>query len=275
MKYKINDLSKILGITTMTLRRYEKNGYLTPERDDSDYRLYNTSDITRIAQIRLLRKCGFSHESLEKMLGNAQEAILTMAQTRLNELDAEINRMKFLRHWLKDNIQMMKTTAEIGDDFILFTCPPMRYILYSDGDRLLTEKKRLLTIQDFMYTVEEVQMIQLYRDSDLTQGRMIPRRGWAIKETDIARLHLENIVENNEFVETYPQRECIYGTVVLPTSLLSDSDLRAPYVASFLERKDQFMLQNNYVHSGDVCCFLVDTLGDHTYILVCMPAAKQ
>lgn len=58
MKYKINKLAKILGVTTNTIRRYEKMGYIVPERDESDYRWYNGNDVPRIANIRLLRKTG-------------------------------------------------------------------------------------------------------------------------------------------------------------------------------------------------------------------------
>ena len=46
MRYKIGDVSRILGISTDLLRYYEKKGVVQPQKDKSnDYRYYDTWDI--------------------------------------------------------------------------------------------------------------------------------------------------------------------------------------------------------------------------------------
>jgi len=271
MKYKVNELAKLLGVTTMTLRRYEKYGYIAPERDDSDYRLYNTSDISRIAQIRQLRRCGFSHEMISAMLGGTQPELAQTSLTRLDELDAEIARLKNLRHWLKDNIKLIDTVYNLQDSFTMMECPPMRYVLYSNGDKLLTERKRLKTIQDFMIAAEEVQLIQVYKLDDLAKGIYAPRRGWAIKEVDVSRFNLDSVVADNEYVHTYPKMECLYGSILIPAAYMNDMEKRADYIKEFNVRKDAFLKEHKLEHAGDVVCFLVDMLGEMNSVLVCMP----
>ena len=46
VRYKIGDVSRILGISTDLLRYYEKKGVVKPQKDQSnDYRYYDTWDI--------------------------------------------------------------------------------------------------------------------------------------------------------------------------------------------------------------------------------------
>ena len=62
MRYLTNELAKLLGVATNTIRRYEDSGFLKPTRDKANYRYYQKFDIIKLAMIRLFIKCGFSHE---------------------------------------------------------------------------------------------------------------------------------------------------------------------------------------------------------------------
>ena len=274
MKYKISDLAKILGVTSMTLRRYEKNGYLTPERDDSDYRWYTQQDIIKTAQIRILRKCGFTHSEIEEMFGNTSDNILDIAQKKLNEIDEEMRRQKHMRHWLKDNIQLMKTLKTIGTGFVLMECPPVRYVIYSEGEKLFTEKERLKTIEDFMYRSEEVQHMCLYKYEDTQKNIFIPHSGWAIKEMDIERLDLYDIMKNDRFIEVYPQQLCMYGVISFPVQCLENIEKQRAYIDDFGTRRDEFMQKNGFKCSGDTMMFNVNTIGTTADALVCIPVEK-
>ena len=274
MKYKVSDLAKILGVTTMTIRRYEKNGYITPERDDSDYRWYTQRDIIKLAQIRLFRKCGFSHNEIEEMLGNTSDNITDIARGKLSEIDKEIVRQKNMRHWLKDNIKMMETLKNMGDGFILMDCPPVRYVLYSDGDKLLTEKDRLKTIEDFMYTSEEVQHIYMYKQEESKKNLYIRHQGWAIKEMDIERLNLYDIMENDKFIEIYPKQKCLYFALSFPCDKFDDANAKE-YIAQVKERAEKYTSENGFVICGDTMVFAVNSVGNTADELVCLPVKNK
>ncbi|MBQ9604352.1 MAG: MerR family transcriptional regulator, partial [Firmicutes bacterium] len=200
MKYKTNELAKVLGVTTNTIRRYENNGYITPDKSiESGYRSYTQGDILKIGLIRLLRKCGFTHQEIESFNNKPNEEIRDLAQNKLDAIDRQIQRLKFLRHWLKDNIQMIDVCRDLGEGFTVMECPPVYYVLYSSGEKLLTEKERLKTITDFMYAAPEVQSIMLYREKDLKNGNVLPNLGWAIKEMDIERIGLQDIFANGKY----------------------------------------------------------------------------
>lgn len=308
MKYKISDIAKLLGITTMTVRRYEEKGYISPARNESDYRKYESQDISRIAEIRLLRKCGFSHEEIGGLIDSPQEKISDSLKEHLAELDSQITRLGFLRHWLKDNLEMLERARQIGDSFIFFDNPPMYYVTYSIGDSLLKGRDRLSTINSFMYVAEEVQLIRIYRYSDYMEGRYIPHACWAIKESDVKRLHLEDIIYDNPCVEYYPGQHCVYGTVSvtggreikgsvsssdsngigkLPpssddseessgsvASLGDDWDDREPEFSlmdGFRRRMGEFMEKERLSFSGDIAVFMTDILGAISTFLICVP----
>lgn len=275
MKHRTNDLAKILGVTTNTIRRYEKNGYITPSKTESGYREYSTGDILRIAHIRLLRKCGFSHTELEIFRNKTADEIKELAQNKLDIIDRELERLKHLRHWLKDNIQLLDTCKNIGGGFVTMVCPALRYVLCSENDKLYSEKERLKTISEFMYNAEEVQIMFLERAEDIKAGRSIMRIGWAIKEMDIERLDLYEMINSNKYIEIYPQQKCMYGTLQFPSQYIDDPEKRAPYTADFNKRKDEYLAENHLTENGDIVLFFLGAIGANTDFLVCIPVTEK
>ena len=276
MKYKTNELAKILGVTTNTIRRYEKNGYISPEKsDESGYRSYTKGDVVKIAIIRQLRKCGFTHAEIEGFIGNSAEGIREIAQNKLDAIDREMLRLKYLRHWLKDNIQLMDVCKDIGEGFTFMDCPPVYYVIYSSDEKLLTEKDRLETIYNFMYAAEEVQHIELYKREDLDRNKYITHRGWAIKEMDIERLDLYDMMNNCKYIEYYPKQKCMYGVLTMPSEYVDMPEKALPYVNSFNERKEKFLQENNLKECGDNMAFVLGTLGESADALVCMPVCPK
>lgn len=67
--YKINEVSKISGVTIRMLHHYDKIGLLTPsERNNSNYRLYNQDDINRLHQILIYKELDFPLKEIKKIL---------------------------------------------------------------------------------------------------------------------------------------------------------------------------------------------------------------
>ncbi|MBR6401137.1 MAG: MerR family transcriptional regulator [Firmicutes bacterium] len=271
MKYKINKLAKILGVTTNTIRRYEKMGYIVPERDESDYRWYNGNDVPRIANIRLLRKTGFTHQDIEMFLGNSRAEIKSISGKRLDEIDEEMKRLYYLRHWLKDNIQLLDTFDEMGDGFITRENRQTRYVIYSDGEKLLCEDERLKPLHGFLYQVEEVQLITLYKKSDLENDVICPHNALAIKEKDIERLEIPKEIIDSPYVEIYPQCTCVYGTVSIPADKADDLDAQKEAILRFKAKLLPYMQENNFVLDGDVAAYVVELLGSTIDYLICVP----
>lgn len=78
---KINEAEALVGISRKNIRFYEEEGLLTPRRNRANgYRDYGEADVTRLQQIKLLRKLGMPLSEIRRVLSG--EATLTVALTR-------------------------------------------------------------------------------------------------------------------------------------------------------------------------------------------------
>ena len=84
--YLIKKKKKILEIHPQTLRQYEKEGLIQPERTDGKMRLYSQRDIDKIKTIlRLTRDLGVNLAGVD---------IILRLKERLDELDALTEELK-------------------------------------------------------------------------------------------------------------------------------------------------------------------------------------
>ncbi|MDY5913407.1 MAG: MerR family transcriptional regulator [Inconstantimicrobium porci] len=58
MQYSIGQFSKLINISEYTLRYYENEKLITPDRDNNGRRYYNDSDISWIEFIKRLKDTG-------------------------------------------------------------------------------------------------------------------------------------------------------------------------------------------------------------------------
>lgn len=88
---KINEAEQILGITKANIRFYEKEGLLTPSRNESGYRDYSEADIARLKQIVILRKLGLPVSQIQEVLDGVlplQEALEQNIDSLANQIEA-------------------------------------------------------------------------------------------------------------------------------------------------------------------------------------------
>lgn len=102
--YTIGQLAKIAGISTKTLRVYERKGLLIPERnEDNSYRLYGEEAVRTLEKIQLMKWLDFSLDQIaeflqlyetvsrEKMLLE-QKRLLEKKRAQLNTVIAHVDR---------------------------------------------------------------------------------------------------------------------------------------------------------------------------------------
>jgi DNA-binding transcriptional MerR regulator len=88
---RINEVAAETGLTTRAIRYYEEIGLLEPAaRSDGDYRLYDASDLDRLAFIRSLRDdAGFSLAQIGQLLED-EATMIDEARARRGHLDAHL-----------------------------------------------------------------------------------------------------------------------------------------------------------------------------------------
>jgi len=87
-KYKIGDISKLLGIPIQTLHYYEKCGFVTPSKDEQNhYRYYDAWDVNFLLDSKYLRSLRFSNAEIEQMINkDSMEEIHSRFDTQEKKL---------------------------------------------------------------------------------------------------------------------------------------------------------------------------------------------
>lgn len=84
MKYSIKEAAKHLGVTTQTLRDWERKGKIKSERTDGGHRRYDESELTRL--------------SGKKAVGDKLTAIYVRVSTPSRKSDLELQKQVLLLH---------------------------------------------------------------------------------------------------------------------------------------------------------------------------------
>ena len=88
--FMIGIAAELAGMHPQTLRIYERRGLVRPGRTPKGTRLYSEADIARLRAIQALSEAGLNLAGIERVM--ELERMLTAAQVRLRELEAELAR---------------------------------------------------------------------------------------------------------------------------------------------------------------------------------------
>lgn len=122
MEWSIQDIARLAGTTSRTLRHYGNIGLLEPSRTGSNgYRYYNERALTRLQRILLLRELGLGLPAIADVLAGARDdagALLTHLQWLQQEkvrLDRQIASVEATIIKMEDGEQLM--AEEMFDGF--------------------------------------------------------------------------------------------------------------------------------------------------------------
>jgi DNA-binding transcriptional MerR regulator len=106
--YRSGDLAELAGVSTDTLRHYERKGVLArPLRKANDYRQYPASALQRVRLIRRALAFGFTLDELATVLSERDRGgapcveVRTMAAAKLADIETRLREMAELRNELR------------------------------------------------------------------------------------------------------------------------------------------------------------------------------
>ena len=119
MKYSIGQFSKLSGFSIDTLRYYEKQKLLFPNRDENNRRIYTEKDVAWISFISRLKKTGMSIKKMQKYAQLRYKGDQTIPERLVllfNQLDDLNEQEKKIDNNIKFVEQKIKTYLKtIGD----------------------------------------------------------------------------------------------------------------------------------------------------------------
>lgn len=104
----IGEAAELSGLSPKTIRYYEDIGLLIPARRTNGYRDYAECDIHKLSFLRRARSLGFVIEDCRQLLSlyedndRASANVKTLAEARIEEIDAKIRELGALRQTLSE-----------------------------------------------------------------------------------------------------------------------------------------------------------------------------
>ena len=117
MEYSIQELSRLSGVTTRTLRWYDQIGLLKPSRvAESGYRYYGPAEVDRLQDILYYRALGVELARIRECLDDPAFDRLAALQSHLAALEAERTRLDTLIQSIRDTIRCEERKEIMSDE---------------------------------------------------------------------------------------------------------------------------------------------------------------
>lgn len=277
MEYTTKDLSRILDVSTNTIRRFEGMGYLSSDRNEqNNYRKFTHSDVEKLMYVAKYRKVGFGHDDIGEILQGDLESAIERFQQKKDEIDAQIAHYQAVSHMLKDDIMLMKRVEEYGSDVIELECSPMHYVLYQKRGVLCEDKAQSKALHKFMSTCPEFEYIYLFEQKDMEAGKLVYSEGVAANQKFTSKYN----VDVSSPVESYERRPCILQFMRLPLYVKpeeygSAQEMHQQLFGAFYD----YMDKHDLVQAGDALGlklgFAKEDDREWQYVLMHMPVEKK
>lgn len=121
--YRSGELARLAGVSTDTLRHYERKGVLSvPQRSANGYRVYPRQSLERVRLVRRALGVGFTLDELARILsehgkgGAPCREVRALAATKLAEVETRLSELIILRDELRATLadwdkRLAKTNA--------------------------------------------------------------------------------------------------------------------------------------------------------------------
>lgn len=215
----IGEIAELLGVSKDTIRIYEEQGLICPERDENGFRRYTLADLDRLIPVKFYRENAFPMKDLKRLM--VQKTRLSSLELLEEQIKAE--RLELLRHKRNvERLELARSYYRMGSDhFELCTVEnvyrvsekredyfdtvmdwfqagkedPDKIICYLNGEYDLTES--LDRPQRCYLILKESEAVYLRRQ-DLMRGAKLLPGGPALR----AVIHAERQFPERETLET-------------------------------------------------------------------------
>ena len=117
MEYSINELSKLAGISTRTLRYYDQSGLLKPAAfTSSGWRIYTQAEADLLQQILFFRELGFSLGEIKNIVHAEDFDRPAALENHLKNLIQKKERTELLISTVKKTISSLRGETEMSDN---------------------------------------------------------------------------------------------------------------------------------------------------------------
>jgi len=115
--YKINELAKLAGVTTRTLRYYDKIDLLKPNHiTESGYRIYTSIEVDILQSIMFFKELGYELLVIKQIITKTDFNLLNSLQEQLRELLSKKSKIDELISLVEETINLNERNIKMSDE---------------------------------------------------------------------------------------------------------------------------------------------------------------
>ena len=210
-KYRIGQLSTLLGIPATTIRYLEQAQVLVTKHDPNGYRYYDEVDIHNIMHYQFYRSLDYPQvEATYNLYEYTIDQIIEGGSTMLDQLEhdlwfdqrrveIQLDRLRFFKY-AKDHIQQIDTMVR-PSLFVL----PYRKRQMDQTITLFDEPTRESMIRKWMHAMPLVSLTPLIQPQDFIHHHRIEYSALMVDQNDAEKVGLST----NAYVQSLPQCLCL------------------------------------------------------------------
>lgn len=140
--YKIGEIAKLLGISSETVRNYEKKGLIEPYKEDSNYRYFDIIKVNHLLNIQKFQKYGYNLHEIKEIMNEStmkevEHSLINKEKELLNEafyLNLKINS-------INTTINFMSQAQDAKQECFLGERPPLYRLNYQKNHELIEDER--------------------------------------------------------------------------------------------------------------------------------------
>ncbi|MGM0216788.1 MerR family transcriptional regulator [Enterococcus sp. AZ109] len=255
MKYKINEVSKILNIPIDTLRFYEKKGIISPEKDEkTNYRMFDDWDINYLLEYKKFRKMEFSLSEVKEMIHELDYSeYLDLMKSKQETIQKKIIYYQLYEKKLQYYVNSLEN-IDLG--FQMVTPPSRLFISHRKNFEYIQVNETKKSFSLFMDYYALIDNIVIIRFEDIVGESENFEWGFAVEQSDADGLEIP--YETDERIEEIPSQ--------LYLRFIVDAGERWNFSKKLLEPGLEYLKNRKYEVAGDVFGILLARINDKKYM---------
>lgn len=150
--FTISEIAKIFSNTKSAIRYYEENNLISPERNDSGYRIYSFKNLMELFYLTRYKKIGFTlrqtNDFFTSKNTNGPEKVLKIAEDLSKDLEKRKIEIEKSLSWLEDYKNDLYFICDKNEMIRKVTLPSYYYIRETDVSSL--KKSEILVLSKWV-----------------------------------------------------------------------------------------------------------------------------
>jgi DNA-binding transcriptional MerR regulator len=124
----VGEVSRLTGVTVRALHHYDEIGLLSPSgRSEAGYRLYGYDDLTRLQEILVWRRLGFSLEEIQRLVDDPGHDRIQALRRQRELVEHELERLRATARALDGALTAHQTGVQMKDSEMFKDFDPTEY----------------------------------------------------------------------------------------------------------------------------------------------------